>query len=221
MPVVTLAGQGKVDLFIDLSRHKRNKHVDPKNVYFRILLETDSSNVLKRKRGIGKSAILYDIQLNELRNLPEYVQAEAKKKAICEVDACYCFNIIPDRYSAVLSDLSLRSIRSLEFESFKHYLGDERLKKNELLVVFNKKEAKSGHSFFSIYNDEIIGSSQIALAFLTNLFCGILLFIPSYRKAFTPELSYFQFLHNIPLELFVAIAGMVFMTFIFFRNPKK
>lgn len=112
---------------------------------------------------------------------------------------------------------SLKNVRTLEYESFNKYLGDKRVKKDELIVVFNKKEKEDSYSFFSIYSMERIGMGQFALAILINIICGILLSFPSYRKEFNSELSFYDNLKALP-EICIAIV-IVFFTFIYFVFP--
>lgn len=113
---------------------------------------------------------------------------------------------------------SLQNVRTLEFDSFNKYLSDRRVKKDELIVVFNKKKDSESFSFFSIYSKERIGPGQFALAILINIVCGILLFIPSYRKSFQPELSLSELWMNLPNEIFIAI-GVALITLLYFIWP--
>jgi hypothetical protein len=101
-------------------------------------------------------------------------------------------------------------------------LGDKRVKKDELIVVFNKKEVKEfekkdvaeSFSFFSIYSMERIGVGQFALAILINIVCGVLFFIPSYKRNINTELT----LYTIPTEIFLAL-GIALITFLYFIWP--
>jgi hypothetical protein len=109
----------------------------------------------------------------------------------------------------------LKNVRTLEYDSFKKYLGDKRVKRNELIAVFSKKKNLESYSFFSIFTKEWIGMGQFALALLANLFCGILLFIPAYRKTFTPELPIDQLPQNLSIEIYLAI-GIWVATVLYF-----
>ena len=56
---------------------------------------------------------------------------------------------------SIFDNSSHKNVRTLEYESFNKYLGDKRVKKDELIVVFNKKEVAESFSFFSdIFNGE-------------------------------------------------------------------
>jgi hypothetical protein len=113
---------------------------------------------------------------------------------------------------------SLKSVRTLEYDSFNKYLGDKRVKRDELIVVFNKKQNSDSFSFFSIYSMERIGPGQFALAVLINIVCGILLFIPAYRKSFDPELPFSQVWPKLPIEIYLAL-GIATITLFYFIWP--
>lgn len=65
---------------------------------------------------------------------------------------------------------------------------------------------------------ERIGPGQFALAILINIVCGILLFIPAYRRSFDPEITLYQVCSKLPSEIFLAI-GIAIVTLIFFVWP--
>lgn len=189
------------------------------NVYFRFWIKPLSPYISMRKKGISKSTIIYDIKINEQRNIPDEKVSYFIDKELCEINNCFSFNIVPNKYDIVFFDnSSLKNVRTLEYDSFNKYLGDKRVKKDELIVVFNKKQDSESFSFFSIYSMERIGPGQFALAILINIVCGILLFIPAYRKTFNPEISPLQVWDKLPLEIFLAI-GVAMMTLIFFIWP--
>lgn len=150
------------------------------NVYFRFCINPKKSQISIIKKGITKSTILYDIKLNQRRNIPDYLLNEILQKQLCSVKTCFCFNIIPNTHDLVFFDNStLQNVRTLEYESFKRYLGKDLLKEEDLIVVFNKKSGLDSYSFFAIYTKEHIGLDQLAVALIINLVAGILLFIAS------------------------------------------
>lgn len=65
---------------------------------------------------------------------------------------------------------------------------------------------------------ERIGTGQFALAILLNIICGVLLFFPSYRKTFNPEISFLKVWNNLPFEIYLAII-IVFGMIIYFIWP--
>lgn len=189
------------------------------NIYFRFCIKPSFSYISVRKRGISKSTIIYDIKVNERRNIPDDLVALFNEKDLSKITSCFSFNILPNKYDIVFFDnASLKNVRTLEYDSFNRYLGDKRVKKDELIVVFNKKQGGESYSFFSVYSKERIGPGQFALAILINIVCGILLFIPAYRKSFQPELSFSNVWANLPLEIFLAL-GIAILTLIFFIWP--
>ena len=94
----------------------------------------------------------------------------------------------------------------MEFDSFKKYLGDNRVKKDELVVVFNKKKEQDSYAFFSIFSKERIGAGQFALAVLVNLICGILLFVPSFRKDLNLTFFSKSLWQSLPIEVYISIS---------------
>ena len=111
---------------------------------------------------------------------------------------------------------SLR-IRTLEYDSFKRYLPYDRVKKDDLIVVFNKKESSElspSYSFFTIYSKERIGMGQFALAILINIICGFLLFLPSYRKTFV-EGNPWKFWRWFTIEIYFAFSIIILTTLYF------
>jgi len=205
----------KVQLSIDLKEYsKKAKDV---NAYVRIAIEPNTQSISTSKKGIGKSTIIYDIKLNENRNIPDELIQEFKNTFPCKVDACFCFHIIPNRYNITfLESEHLKSVRTLEFKPFKNYLDDSRLKKDELMVVFSKKENKGSYSFFSIYAEERIGASQFALAVLINIICGFLFVLPSVREKLSDGSTKKEIFQNIPLEFYIASILVIVMLFYFF-----
>lgn len=205
----------KIQLKIDLEDYsKKAKDV---NAYVRIAIEPTTGSISTSKKGIGKSTIIYDIKLNESRNIPANLVQEFKSTSTCKIDACFCFHIIPNRYSITfLESEHLRTVRTLEFEPFKNYLDDPRLKKDELMVVFSKKENKSSYSFFSIYTEERIGASQFALAVLINIICGFLFVLPAIREEIPENTSKKEIFQNLPIEFYIASALALAMLFYFF-----
>lgn len=206
-----------ISVTLNLKSYQKYKEEKP-NIYFRFSIKPSIPYISIRKNGIGKSTIIYDIKINEKRNIPNNKIEYFSDKKNCEIKSCFLFNIVPNKYDLVFFDnSSLKNVRTLEYESFNKYLGDKRVKKDELIVVFNKKKNEDSYSFFSIYSMERIGMGQFALAILINIICGILLSFPSYRKEFKSELSFYDNLKVLP-EIYIAIV-IIFFTFIYFIFP--
>ncbi|WP_342644889.1 hypothetical protein [Mucilaginibacter sp. CSA2-8R] len=214
----------KINVGLDLSRYldqikklvAKDENVKKPNLYFRFAVKPRNPVIATIRNGITKSTILYDIKVNERRNIPEELIDEIEKNELCVVNTCFCFNIVPNSYDLVFFDnSSLQSVRTLEYEAFKSYLNDSRIKKDELLVVFNKRSKGKPFSFFNIYAKERIGAGQFALATLVSFVSGIFLFIPAYRKSFKPELTLYDVWTNLPSEIYIGF-GIILLTLILF-----
>lgn len=208
-----------VSVTLNLQPYQEYKSDSKPNVYFRFAIKPTVPYISMRKKGISKSTIIYDIKVNERRNIPDDKVGYFIDKSLCKIKNCFSFNILPNKYDVVFFDnSSLKNVRTLEYESFNKYLGDKRVKKDELIVVFNKKQNAESFSFFSIYSMERIGPGQFALAILINIVCGVLLFVPAYRKSFNPELSFSQVWTRLPYEIVLALL-IALVTLLYFVWP--
>lgn len=191
---------------LNLQHYQEFKKESEPNLYFRFWIKPSTPYISMRKKGISKSTIIYDVKINERRNIPDDKVAYFNDKELCQIKNCFSFNIVPNKYDIIFFDnSSLKNVRTLEYESFNKYLGDKRVKKDELIVVFNKKEDSESFSFFSVYSMERIGTGQFTLAILINIICGVLLFIPAYRKTANSEIPFFQIWDRLPFEIYLSI----------------
>lgn len=185
---------------------KKLNKIEDTSLYFRFYIEPKIHLLSTRKTGISRSTIIYDIKLNERRNLPEDSSIDFEELKLCNVRSCFAFNILPNSYDLTFFDSStLKNIRTLEFDSFKKYLGDNRVKKDELVVVFNKKKEQDSYAFFSIFSKERIGAGQFALAVLVNLVCAILLLIPTFREKYQAGFFTKKLWQSLPFEVYLSI----------------
>lgn len=208
IPIESTVEESKklVTIKINLKNLKKIEKIDDTSLYFRFYLEPKINFLSTRKTGISRSTIIYDLKINERRNLPEDSEIDLEELTFCNVKTCFAFNILPNSYDLTFFDSStLKNIRTLEFDSFKKYLGDNRVKKNELVVVFNKKKEQDSYAFFSIFSKERIGAGQFALAVLVNLICAILLLIPSFREKNQASFFSKKLWQNLPLEVYISI----------------
>ena len=190
------------------------------NIYFRFFMEPKTNFLSTRKTGISHSTIIYDFKVNEKRNLPTQPTIDLQEKELCPINTCFFFNIIPNSYELNFFDnTALKNIRTLEYDSFKKYIGDSRVKKDELVVVFHKKNGQESYSFFSVYSKERIGAGQFALAVLVSLFSGILLFMPNYKQNFSVGYFSKEFWSNLPFEVYISIL-IGFAVILYFMWPK-
>lgn len=228
LPAAIKIGEDKiVTTTLNLRAYREYDQESKPNVYFRFWIKPSVPFISMRKKGVSKSTIIYDIKVNERRNIPDNKTEYFNDQEFCKIKSCFSFNILPNKYDIIFFDnTSLKNVRTLEYESFNKYLGDKRVKKDELIVVFNKKEVKEfekkvvaeSFSFFSIYSKERIGPGQFAIAILINIVCGVLLFIPAYRKTFVPEISLLKVWAVLPSEIFIALS-IAFATLIYFILP--
>ena len=209
---------GKVTLHIDLIEYRRKSDINV-NVYLRIGIEPSIESIAARKKGIGKSTIIYDIKMNESRNIPDHLVDEFKTTKACPLKTCFCFHIVPNNYNITFFESEhLKNVRTLEFEPFKNYLDDKRLKKNELMVIFSKKSDLDSYSFFTIFTQERIGANQFAVAILINIVCGFLFAFPSIRKAIPQSANFSTLLKSPPPEFYLA-AFLAFSLLLYLFTP--
>lgn len=207
-----------LEISIDLKKYQEISSTKP-NVYIRFWIEPSKRFISLRKNGISKSTIIYDTKINERRNIAQSDLSKLSSKQLCIVKTCFMFNILPNSYEIVFFDSkTLKNVRTLEYEAFSKYLGDKRIQKNELLVVFNKRESSESFSFFSVFSKERIGPGQFALAVFINILCGILLYIPSYRKSFVTNSNFSTLIQELPSEIWFAIS-IAFITLLYFIWP--
>lgn len=184
-------------------------------IYCRFYLEPHVSLLSTRTQGITKTSLIYDIRVNEKRNLPTNISA----KDLCKIKNCFVFHIIPNYYDLVFLDNKIcRGIRSLEFDSFQKYLPNKRFKRDELIVIFNKKIESESYTFFSTYAKEIISPTQIVLAIFINLLCALLLFIANIRMSLQIPAYNKRLWNNLPWETYLCI-GIVLLTGIYIFGP--
>lgn len=175
--------------------------------YIRLFIQTDVSNLSVIKNGITKKTFIYDIKINEKRNLPNRINDLMNQGyALCHsIKSCFCFHVIPSNYNISYLDSSkLKNIRILEADAFNRYLPlDKKMKQDDCLIVFNKaSNSPDGcYSFFSEFEQETIGNKQIVLAIAANIACSLLFGIYTLR-GWSKGNVWYQFL---PWEFGVAI----------------
>lgn len=156
--------------------------------YVRLYIQTNEKNLAIVNKGIAKTTYIYDIKINENRNLPNHIYELLNNGyVLCnKIKSCFCFHVIHSQYSiSYLNTNKLRNIRILESEGFNHYLPNTRkIRPNEFLIIFNKSEKSTdgSYTFFSEFEEETIGNKQIMLAIATNLICSLLFGISSLRS---------------------------------------
>lgn len=226
LPTTIKKENNKLKINLDLRHYKEdNTNI---NVYIRFYIIPQDDKISIQKIGISKSTIIYDTKLNERRNAPSSLLRETSILHYPQIKSCYNFNIIPNNMDISFEDKHLKSVRNLEYNSFKTYfnqlISEKKIEINnkELLVVFNKNsENNSTYSFFTIYTKEHFGMKQISIVLLLNLICSFLFFLPSYRgKLYMHDLSFIENIKIIPIEL-VLILLIIIGSIIYILNPKN
>ena len=89
------------------------------------------------------------------------------------------------------------------------------MKKDELIVVFLKKNDLESYTFFNIFSKERIWNWSICYSpFLINIFCGFLLFLPGYRGEGNKQISW-RLWEWFTTELYI-VAVLVLLTGLYF-----
>lgn len=226
LPIILNFDNNKLLIKIDLKHYKEAQLND--NVYVRFYIIPENDKISIQKIGISKSTIIYDTKINERRNIPGILLREISKLYYPNIKSCYNFNIVPNNMDITFEDKHLKSVRNLEYNSFKEYfkqlIANKKIKieNKELLVVFNKhSDNDSTYSFFTIYTKEHFGLKQISIVLLLNLLCSFLFFLPSYRgKVYKHDISFIENIKIAPIELvLVILIIMGSITYIF--NPSN
>lgn len=154
--------------------------------YVRLYIQTNLSNLAVIRKGIAKTTYIYDIKVNEKRNLPTSINDLLNQKYILcsSIEKCFCFHVIPSQYNiSYLNSNKLKNIRILESNAYRYLPNIKQMKNNEYLIVFNKSENLKGtYTFFSEFEKETIGNRQIMTAVVANMVCSLLFAIPSLRN---------------------------------------
>lgn len=195
---------------------------DPTKCYIRFLISVKNDTLSTVKKGIANTSFIYDIKLNERRNLPNEVHSLTMDEYnLCKVESCFCFHVIPNTFNISFVDQNkLKNVRELEVRAFKNYLPKEleTMKEARYMIVFNKMSKEDSYSFFTIFTKEIIGTNQILLAIGANILCSLLFAIASLRLNLNPEISV---LKQIPFEFWISIAGLLILVLWIFKDRFK
>jgi hypothetical protein len=184
---------------------------EPMPSYIRFLIKSNLQTFARIKKGIAKTDFIFDIKLNEKRNLPNSVYDIKDKYNFCEIENCFCFHVIPISYNiSFIDQTKLKNIRELEVLGFKKYLREElkTMKEGKYMIVFNKDTKQDSYSFFTIFTKETIGSKQILFAIGANIFCSLLFGISVIRTSFNSNSSFWK---QIPAEYWIAIVTLIIL----------
>jgi len=216
IPVKTICKNGYIEIQL-----KKTKEVEG-SLYFRLLVQKKIGTIARRKQGIAKSNYIYDVKVNETRNIPENVYNLKKDNDlnICGIKNVFCLHAINNNTDLSFLDSSkLKNIRELEKEAFKRYLPEiKTIDKEEYNIVFLKDDEKDSYSFFTVFTEETIGSKQIALAIGTNILCSLLFAIASLRIDRDPTIEWYK---QIPTEYYISLVLLLILILYMFGIIKK
>lgn len=188
--------------------------------YFRFLIKSDKNTLSTEKKGIAKSSLIYNVKLNEKRNLPDRVYLLTKEDyKLCSVDSCFCFHVIPNSFIMSFTDQNkLKNTRELEVPAFREYLPElKSIKENQYIIIFNKDQKKESYSFFTIFTKETIGTKQILFAVAANILCSLLFAIASFRQTVTADVAFWK---QLPFEYWLSLGIFALLTLSLF-SPYK
>lgn len=191
------------------------------NFYFRVLVKHNGTIAIK-KTGIAKNTYIYDLKINETRNLPDDIYDLKSNEGlhICPIQNLFCLHSVPDDFDITFIDSSkLKNIRKLETEAFKRYLQNVKdIGKDCYNIIFLKDCNKDSYSLFTICAEETIGSKQISLAIATNIVCSLLFFVYSVRTGIESEKVWYI---QMPWEGIFALLVLVVLCLYLFPLKKK
>lgn len=201
-----LQSEGYIKLLVDKPKGSE------KNCYFRILIPICEETVAIVKKGISRNSYIYDIKVNEKRNIPQNVFSLQKenKLHIAVIKRTFCFHSFPENFDMSFVDSSkLKNVRKLETDAFQKYLPQiTDIKKDCYDIIFLKEEGKDSYSFFTTLNAETIGSKQITLAIGANILCSLLFAEASLRVANISDTPWYK---QIPIEYGIAVFMLVIL----------
>ena len=154
--------------------------------YIRILIETQLEKFVVVHSGITKNSYLYDLKINEMRNIPDAINHCINHgQYICEtIRSCFCMHVVPSNYYLTYADSNkLKNTRILESEAFNRYQPKLHTEDNEYLILFQKDQRPDNpnktdcdsYSFFTEFEKERIGNEQIFASMVINLLCSFVI----------------------------------------------
>lgn len=153
----------------------------PQNIhrlYARVLIKTNTETLANTVSGITKKDYLYDIKINEARNMPDKIfnYKRDKNLQIVNITQTFCLHAIPEKWNINYSDSSkLKNVRRLEIDAFKKYMNWVEKIDDEYLITFSKCSSNDGCSFFTSFSNEYVSNRQLLVAVITNLVCSMLI----------------------------------------------
>lgn len=197
--------------FLKFTLNRPNRYEG--NLYFRVLVKHNGTIAIK-KSGIAQNTYIYDLKINETRNIPKdiYDLKSDKNLQVCKIKNLFCLHSVPDDFEFSFIDSSkLKNIRKLETEAFKKYLPDVKdIGKDCYNIMFLKDCNKDSYSLFTICTEETIGNKQIALAISANILCSLLFAFYTIRSEWKPKVEWY---YQIPLEYYIAAILLILFSY--------
>ena len=190
--------------------------------YIRFLIETQLEKFVVVHSGITKNSYLYDLKINEMRNIPDSINLCINHgKYICDkIRSCFCMHVVPSDYYLTYADSNkLKNIRILENDAFNRYLVGLHALEDEYIILFQKDQTKEtnelkSYSFFTEFEKERLGSEQIIYAVFANLVCSLIIGI--FPAKISEELGHWY--SDLSLGTVIAI-GIVVCLFVAYFIP--
>ena len=202
------------------------KNMAPQGVYpyIRILIKTPLRQLAMVKKGIAKNSYVFDIKINEKRNLPNWVldAQNQSNSQFCSIKKAFCLHAVPASYEISFIDSNkLKNVRKLEKNAFAKYLPEiKSIETDDYIITFSKNEDKdkSSYSFFSVFTQETIGADQVIFSIVVNIICSLLFAIDSWRLACFEIKSWWW---KFPWMFLIAIAIIIFAICRICSNRRK
>ena len=176
------------------------------HLYVRLLIQTDADTIAEVIRGIAKHTYIFDVKVNEARNIPDAVLSYMRQHhlRIRPVHTAYCLHCVPSNYDIAFSDAAkLKNVRRLEKDAFQRYLPCLSGIGGEYVIVFIKHADPSGsYSFFTTFNREVVGNKQLLVAVVVSLCCNLLFAVASFRVVKAAGVEWYR---QIPAEWWLAV----------------
>lgn len=184
-------------------------------LYVRVLLKLERNKIAIRSNGISRVTHIYDFKINETRNVPDNIYEIKKEQNLefCRIETVFCLHAVPDNYNlSFLDTKKLKNVRRLESAAFKKYLPDvTQIRRDCYNIVFLKDSKKDSYSLFSVFVEETLGITHLAIALSVNILCSLLFALSTWRIAIDKKCSWYC---QIPVEFYVAVI-LLFAVFVY------
>lgn len=206
LPAKAILADGELNLSF------KNKAQENESPYLRVLIKSKLKTFAMIKNGIAKNTYVFDVKVNERRNLPKRFlnTVNSRNLTYCLIENVFCLHAVPTSFEISFIDgTKLKNIRQLEKKALETYLPEVKPNaKEDYIIIFSKcsDKSKSSYSFFCIFSRETIGTPQILLAITANIICCLLFAFGDVRLHWNSQLSWYR---QIPAEYLIAFFFLV------------